>query len=54
MMDKYEIINSHKSGLYDVLAHEVLLSFNNDDDAYKFIKWFEINSNHFEDYVDNN
>ena len=54
MMDKYEIINAHRHGLYSVPNHEVLLSFNNDDDAYKFIEWFEINSNHFEDYVDNN
>jgi len=54
MMDKYEIINAHRHGLYSVPNHEVLLSFNNDDDAYKFIEWFESNSDDFEYYVDNN
>ena len=52
-MDKYEVINAHRHGLYDVPEHEVLLSFNNDDDAYKFVEWFEIFSDDFECYVDN-
>ena len=51
-MDKYEIINASRHGLYSVPNQEVLLSFNNDDDAYKFIEWFESNSDDFEFYVD--
>ena len=53
-MDQFEIINAHRHGLYNVPDHEVLLSFNNDDDAYKFIDWFELVRADFEFYVDNN
>ena len=51
-MDKFEIINAHRHGLYDVPDHEVLISFNNDSDAYAFIEWFYKNQKDFEAYVD--
>ena len=52
-MDAFQIINACRHGLYDVPDHEVLLSFNNDDDAYKFVEWFELLQDEFEFYVDN-
>lgn len=51
-MDKYNVINAHRHGLYDVPDHEVLISFNNDDDAYLFVEWFEKNSESFQSFVD--
>lgn len=51
-MDKYDIISDHRHGLYDVPLHEVLLSFNNDDDAILFVEWFEDHRNDFEAFVD--
>lgn len=36
--------------MYDVPDHEVLISFNNDNDAYAFVEWFEDNRELFETY----
>ena len=50
MIDDYDIISGHKHGLYDVPEHEVLMSFNNDNDAVAFIEWFNENREKFEEY----
>jgi hypothetical protein len=51
-MDEYQVINEHRHGLYDVPLHEVLISFNNDQDALAFIDWFEENRKNFEEFFD--
>jgi hypothetical protein len=50
-MDQYEMISGQQHGLYDVPEHEVLLSFNNDDDACLFAEWFYKNGRDFEAFV---
>lgn len=49
-MDDYDIITGHRHGLYDVPEHEVVMSFNNDNDAVAFIEWFNENREKFEEY----
>jgi hypothetical protein len=51
-MDEFDVScdQQNGNGLYDVPAHEVLISFNNDNDAAAFIEWFQLKRDDFETF----
>ena len=52
-MDPFSINSGKRVDIpYDIPDHEVLLSFNNDDDATLFMEWFEHHKDSFQGFVD--
>ena len=52
-MDKYQILSGSVRMIHqDIPDHEVLLSFNNDDDARAFVEWFTLRQDDFESFAD--
>lgn len=54
-MDDFDVScgQQNRNG-YDVPEHEVLLTFNNDNDAAAFIEWFRVRRGDFEKYFHDN
>ncbi len=51
MADSFQIITGQRNVTYTIPEHEVLISFDNDDDALAFTEWFYQNRESFDRFA---